>query len=88
MRTNGFRDDLWADLNGNPLTDAATITERFRRPSYGTLEIEVTSTTQRPIRLHGPSRSTSTFWLIRTCWNSSASRTKSSSRSRWTSSGP
>jgi hypothetical protein len=22
VRTNGFRDDLWADLNGNPLTDA------------------------------------------------------------------
>ena len=42
VRTNGFRDDQWADLNGNPLTDAATITERFRRPSYGNLEIEVT----------------------------------------------
>ena len=42
VRTNGFRDDQWADLNGNPLTDAATTTERFRRPSYGNLEIEVT----------------------------------------------
>ena len=42
VQTNGLRDDSWADLNGNPLTEAATITERFRRPSYGNLEIEVT----------------------------------------------
>jgi len=42
VRTNGLRDDLWADLVGNPLTDAATITERFRRPTYGSLEIDVT----------------------------------------------
>jgi len=42
VRSNGFRNDLWADLTGNPLTDAATITERFRRPTYGSLEIGVT----------------------------------------------
>ena len=42
VQTNGFRDDLWADLNGSPLTEAARITERFRRPNYGSLEIEVT----------------------------------------------
>jgi hypothetical protein len=42
VQTNGFRDDLWADLNGNPLTESAKITERFRRPNYGSLEIEVT----------------------------------------------
>jgi len=38
----GFRDDLWLDLKGSPLTSAARITERFRRPSFGTLEIAVT----------------------------------------------
>jgi hypothetical protein len=81
VRTNGFRDDQWADLNGNPLTDAATITERFRRPSYGNLDIEVTVDDPRPTPLHGPSRSTSTCSLTRICWNSSASRTKNSSRS-------
>ena len=27
---------------GTPLTDAAKITERFRRPSYGRMEIDVT----------------------------------------------
>jgi hypothetical protein len=27
---------------GHPMTDAAKWTERFRRPTYGTLEIDVT----------------------------------------------
>ncbi|HUA18943.1 MAG TPA: hypothetical protein VMB25_09370 [Bryobacteraceae bacterium] len=38
----GFRDDLWLDSNGNPLTNAAKVTEKLRRPNYGTLEIEIT----------------------------------------------
>ncbi len=42
VETNGFRDDLWLDLSGSPLTSAAKVTERFRRKSYGTLEIRVT----------------------------------------------
>ncbi len=42
VETNGFRDDLWLDLNGSPLSSAAHVVERFRRPSYGTLEIVVT----------------------------------------------
>jgi len=42
VQTSGFRDGLWADSDGNPLTDAARVTERFRRPRFGTLEIEVT----------------------------------------------
>jgi hypothetical protein len=42
VRTNGFRDGLWLDRNGTPMTDAAKMTERFRRPSYGRLEIEIT----------------------------------------------
>ncbi len=42
VETSGFRDGLWADFNGSPLTDRARITERFRRPTFGRLEIEVT----------------------------------------------
>jgi hypothetical protein len=42
IRTKGFRDDLWIDMNGAPLTSAATMTERLRRPNYGTLEVEIT----------------------------------------------
>lgn len=38
----GFRDGLWADFYGSPLTDQARMTERFRRPRFGALEIEVT----------------------------------------------
>jgi len=42
VNTIGFRDDTWLDIYGNPLTEAGKITERFRRISYGTLEIELT----------------------------------------------
>ena len=42
VETNGLRDDGWLDIIGSPLTDAAKITERFRRVSYGRMEIDVT----------------------------------------------
>jgi hypothetical protein len=42
VQTTGFRDGLWLDRYGNPLTDAARITERFRRIDAGRLEIEIT----------------------------------------------
>jgi hypothetical protein len=42
VQSNGFRDDLWMDTVGSPLTNAAKVTERFRRPNFGTLEIEAT----------------------------------------------
>jgi hypothetical protein len=42
VETAGFRDDGWLDVFGAPLTDAAHVTERFRRPSYGRLEVDVT----------------------------------------------
>jgi len=40
--TIGFKDDLWLDANGNPLSSAARMTERIRRPNYGTLSLEIT----------------------------------------------
>ena len=42
VQTIGFRDDLWLDTSGSPLTDAAKMTERMWRPSYGRLEIAIT----------------------------------------------
>jgi hypothetical protein len=42
VETNGFRDDIWLDVNGSPLTNAGKVTEKFRRPTYGKLDIEVT----------------------------------------------
>lgn len=42
VKTTGFRDDLWLDMGGSPLTEAAKVTERIRRVNYGTLDIQVT----------------------------------------------
>ena len=42
VETTHFRDDGWLDVNGAPLTSAGKLTERFRRPSVGRLEIDVT----------------------------------------------
>ncbi len=41
VQTTGFRDDLWLDMIGSPMSDVARMTERIRRPDYGTLEVEV-----------------------------------------------
>jgi hypothetical protein len=42
VETIGFRDDVWLDVEGSPLTNAGKMIERFRRPNYGNLEIEIT----------------------------------------------
>src|SRR5580692_5285571 len=42
VQSIGFRDGIWLDRNGSPMTDAAKMTERFRRVNYGRLEIELT----------------------------------------------
>src|SRR5262249_33043320 len=42
VETSRLIDEGWLDIIGNPLTDAAKVTERFRRPNFGNLEIEIT----------------------------------------------
>ena len=42
VETTNYRDGGWLDVNGSPLTDAGRTIERFRRTSYGHLEIEMT----------------------------------------------
>jgi hypothetical protein len=42
VETIGLRDGTWLDRRGSPLTDAARITERFRRVNFGRVEIAVT----------------------------------------------
>jgi hypothetical protein len=42
VQTAGFRDDMWLDAAGNPMTDRAKLTEKFRRKDFGHLEIELT----------------------------------------------
>jgi len=42
VATAGFRDELWMDMHGSPMSSAAAMTERLRRPTYGTLEVQIT----------------------------------------------
>jgi len=42
VQSIGYRDDQWLDGAGSPLTSTAKVTERFRRPRFGKLEIEIT----------------------------------------------
>ena len=42
VQTVGFKDDLWLDANGNPFGNTGKLTEKIRRPRYGTLEVEMT----------------------------------------------
>jgi hypothetical protein len=43
----GFRDDQWLDAAGSPLTSAARVVERFHRPDYAHLRIEITVDDQK-----------------------------------------
>ena len=42
IETRGMNGKAWLDSNGHPLSDAMHLTEKFRRPDYGHMEIEIT----------------------------------------------
>jgi hypothetical protein len=42
VETNGFRNDVWLDIDGSPLTESGKMTERMKRLNYGTLQTDVT----------------------------------------------
>lgn len=42
VNTTGFNDKGWLDALGHPHSDAMQVTERFRRPDFGHLEIRIT----------------------------------------------
>lgn len=42
VESNNFRDNGWLDFYGSPTTDQLVITERFHRPTFGKLEIDIT----------------------------------------------
>ena len=45
VETTNFLGDeraSWLDVNGSPYSDALKMTERFRRPNFGSLEIDIT----------------------------------------------
>ena len=59
VETTGFRDDVWLDVEGSPLTNTGKMTERFRRVNFGHLEIEITMEDPKAYTHPGPSRSSS-----------------------------
>jgi hypothetical protein len=42
VETTGFRDDVWLDVEGSPLTSSGKMTERWRRPKFGLIQIDIT----------------------------------------------
>jgi hypothetical protein len=42
VESNNFVEDGWLDIIGTPFTDEGKLTERFRRPTYGRMEIDIT----------------------------------------------
>ncbi len=42
VESNGFNDKTWLHRDGLPHTDSLRITERYRRPDFGHIELEVT----------------------------------------------
>ncbi len=42
IETTGFRDDVWLDVEGSPLTSSGKMTERWRRVKFGLMQIDIT----------------------------------------------
>ena len=42
VETTGFRDDVWLDVEGSPMTSQGKMIERFRRPDFGNMTIDTT----------------------------------------------
>lgn len=42
VESNGFNEKTWLDIDGHPHTEALHMTERYRRPDLGHLELQVT----------------------------------------------
>ena len=42
VESAGYRDDSWLDTAGNFFSSEARVTERIRRPNFGSLDIDVT----------------------------------------------
>jgi hypothetical protein len=80
VETTNFRDDGWLDVNGAPLTSEGKLIERFRRPNFGTLEIDVTIDDPKAYTRPWTVRSTKDFLSTRSSSSSCASKTRSSRR--------
>jgi len=41
VESNGFNDETWLDDDGHPHTEALRVTERFRRPDFGHISLQL-----------------------------------------------
>ena len=41
IETIGIRDDMWLDIQGSPVTEAAHVTERLKRINFGVMQVEI-----------------------------------------------
>ena len=42
VESTGFRDDVWLDVDGSPLTSSGKMTERWRRIMFGVTQVDIT----------------------------------------------
>jgi hypothetical protein len=42
VESNGFNESTWLDVDGHPHTEGLRMTERYRRPDFGHLEVKIT----------------------------------------------
>jgi hypothetical protein len=42
VESSGFNDNVWLDNNGHPAGEALRVTERFRRKTFGSMDVEIT----------------------------------------------
>ena len=73
VETTGFNDRVWLTFAGFPQTERLRVVERFRRPDFGHLEVEMSfddpATFQQPFRLRRVSShaAPNTDWLEYVC---------------------
>jgi hypothetical protein len=42
VESNGYNDQSWLDFEGNPHSEALRMTERFHRPNFGSVDVQIT----------------------------------------------
>jgi hypothetical protein len=78
VESYGFHPGSWLDRDGNPHTDKLRVTERYRRPNFGTLDVEVTfsdpETYTRPFTAKVSAQFTADTEMLEWVCNEGASR--------------
>src|SRR6476646_2463493 len=77
--TIGFNDKGWLDVGGHPQTETLKITERFRRPDFGHLELDMTfddpKSFVKPFSLHTTKAYTADTEILEDICENEVSRT-------------